>query len=153
LQALVNPADQVAVTDVPNEQEQAIGHPVQGPVAQGQSGQGTGWIVGGLSADSSGADEVAAVKVPVAFQLRAGGLVLQTASHVVPTGSAVLVHEGERGGIRNPLQAQDLDQPGKQGRGVVSPNRGHDASVSQTLMETGEVAGLGRKAAYGEEER
>src|SRR3954468_21955358 len=32
-------------------------------------------------------------------------------------------------------------------------NRRHDASVGQTPTETGEVAGFGGKAAYGEEER
>ena len=99
--------------------------------------------MGGLSADPSGAHEIAAVEVPVAPQLRAGGLVLQTSSDVLPTCSTVHVHEGEGGGIRDALQTQDLDQPAEQGRGVMSPNRRDDPPVSQTLMETGEVAGLG----------
>src|SRR5215212_6799534 len=101
----------------------------------------------GPSAGPAGRDEVAPMRVPVAGQLAAGGLIMQTLSDVLPTGSPVLVHEGEGGGIRDALQAEDLDQPVKQGQSVMGPHHGYDAPLGQALMETGEVAGLGGQAA------
>jgi len=69
------------------------------------------------------------MKMPVAGQLAAGGLVLQTVSHVIPTGSAVLVHEGEGGGIGDALQAENLDQPPEQGRCVMALDRRYDTAL------------------------
>src|SRR5215212_2049690 len=94
----------------------------------------------GPSAGPAGRDEVAPMRVPVAGQLAAGGLILQTLSDVLPTGSAVLVHEGEGGGIRDALQAEDFDQPVKQGRGVASLDRPNDSPGGQTVMQAREVA-------------
>ena len=59
----------------------------------------------------------------------------------------MLIHEGEGGGIRDALQAENLDQPVEQGRGVVSPNRRDNAPVSKAVMQTGEVAGSGSDTA------
>jgi hypothetical protein len=86
-------------------------------------------------------------------QLRAAGLVLQTLSYVLPSRSTVPVHEGQGGGIRDALKAQTLHQPAEQGRGVMRPNRRHEAPLSEALMQSGEVAGLSCKTTQADEER
>jgi len=49
--------------------------------------------------------------------------------------------------------AEDLDQPGEQGRGVMRPNRRHKAPLSEAVMQSGEVAGLSCKTTQADEER
>src|SRR3954454_2284463 len=111
------------------------------------------WVVGGLGAAPARADEVAPAKVPMAGQLRAAGLVLQSACEVLPLRPAVPVHEGQGSGIRDALKAQTLDQPGEQGWGVMRPNRRPEAPLREALMQSGEVAGLSCKTTQADKER
>ena len=71
LQLLVNPADQISIRNVTNEQVQRISRLVQTAVAQVMRWQWTAADVIGLGAGPPQLGVVAALKVPVALELGA----------------------------------------------------------------------------------
>jgi len=91
-QPLIEPADQVAVGNVPDEQEQAVGDLVEVAVSQVLPGQGAAGDVVGLGAGARAFAVPAAVKMPVALQLGAGWASVETALDVGPGRLTVLRH-------------------------------------------------------------
>jgi hypothetical protein len=87
IQAPVDPADQVAASNVANEQVQGIRGLVQPSVAQPMTGQRAARQVIGLGAGVPGLVVSAAVKMPVAVELRAAWLPTQVAGNSKATWS------------------------------------------------------------------
>jgi hypothetical protein len=74
VEAAVDPSHQVAIGQVANEQEQAVGGLVQAAIAQRVKRQETGGEMLRLIARASNLAIAAVVKVPVALKLGAGRL-------------------------------------------------------------------------------
>jgi len=72
VEAVIDPADQVAVGNVANEQVQAVGNLIQMAVSQAMGRQGTRRDVIRLGAGTTRLFEPAGVEMPIAFQLWAG---------------------------------------------------------------------------------
>src|SRR5262245_59646488 len=80
---------------------------------------------------------MAAVEIPVALKLRAGGLVGQRRFNLVPARPAVLVHVARNYTIGNALVAQLYHQPVEQGRRIVLVDRRPNGTiVCLTLVYT-----------------
>ena len=84
LQPLVDPADQIAIGNVANEQVQRIGGLVQVAVAQVMGRQRTAADVIGLGAGSAELGVAAAVEMPVALELGASGALGKFLVDIVP---------------------------------------------------------------------
>ena len=74
LQSVIDPADQVAVGNIANEQVQAVGNLVEMAVSQPMGWQRAGGNVVRLGAGAARLLVSAVMKMPIGFQLRAGWL-------------------------------------------------------------------------------
>jgi hypothetical protein len=92
LQPLVNPADQIPIGNVANEQLDGIGGLVEVAVAQVMGREWTAAHVIGLGAGSAELGVSAAMEVPVALELGAGGTLGKFLVDIVPLHIAVLLH-------------------------------------------------------------
>ena len=119
LQLLVDPTDQVAVGNVPNEQVQRIGGLVEAAVAQVMRWQWTAADVIGLGAGPPQLGVVAALKVPVALELGATGISGKFFVDLGPSHVTMLLHVGGGDLIRDTLVTERCDQPIEDRRGVV----------------------------------
>ena len=119
LQPLVDPADQIAVGNVANEQVERIGELVQVAVAQVVGRQRTVADVIGLGASPAELGVPAGVKVPVAFEFWASGAVGQFFVDVLPSQITVLLHVVVGNLIGDALVAERRDQPIEHCRGVA----------------------------------
>ena len=81
---IIDPADQVTIGDIPNEQIQAIGHLVEMAVSQPMRWQRTSGNVVRLGAGAARLLVSAVVKMPVALQLRALLLPLPNSCELSP---------------------------------------------------------------------
>ena len=107
----VDPADQVAIGDVPDKQVERIGGLIEPTVAQVMARH---WAVVDMVRLGAGAAAFvvpAAIEMPVAGELRAGGAVTELGVDVVPPRSAVRLHVVEGHAIRDALIAQRRHQP------------------------------------------
>ena len=118
LELPVDPADQVAIGNVANEQEQGIGHLVEPTVPQVVGRQRAGGNVVGLGAGSAALVVPAAVEMPVALELWASGLAATLASISAHWRPAVPLHVFLGDLVRDALVAQRRHQPIEQRRGV-----------------------------------
>ena len=118
LQTPVDPADQVAVSDVANEQIQRIGGLIEPAVAQPGSRQRAVGEVVGLGAGEPALVVPAVVKVPVASELRAAWPSAQGAFDHMPRREAVAVHKVLGDLVGNALVAQGRDEVIEQGRRI-----------------------------------
>jgi hypothetical protein len=71
-EAGVDPTDQIVGSDVPDEQEQAVGGLVEPTVAEAMGGEGTAWQVLGFRTGTRALVISAVVEMPVALKLGAG---------------------------------------------------------------------------------
>jgi hypothetical protein len=137
VQAPVDPADEVTVGDVADEQIQRIGGLIESAIAEPGSGQRAIREVVGLGACEPALVVPAIVKMPVAAQLGTGRSFSQAALDHMPRGETVAIHEVLRDLVRNALIAQCCDKLIKQGRGIPAAD-----SLSQVFPvgpETGFV--------------
>ena len=103
---VVDPADQVPVGDVPDEQVQAVGQLVQPTVPEPMGWQRAAVEVVRLGAGAAGLFVAAAMKLPVVFQLRAAGAAGKLGAEVLPGRPAVALHVVVGDLVRDPLVAQ-----------------------------------------------
>ena len=81
-QLLVDPADEIAIGNIPHEQEQAVRHLVEAAVPQRMAGQGAGVDVAGLRARVGPFVVSAVVEPPVPAELRARWALRDNASAI-----------------------------------------------------------------------
>jgi hypothetical protein len=134
-ESLVDPSDQVAVTDIPDEQKQGIGHLVEAAVPQVVGWQRAGSNMVGLGAGPADLVEPAAMEVPVALELGAGGTSAQLSSDIGPGHVPMRLHVGFGDLIRDALVAQRSDQPIEQCWRVATSNRGGDPGPTSFMAD------------------
>ena len=145
VQPVIDPADQVAVGNVANEQVQAVGDLVEVAVSQLMGWQRAGRNVVRLGAGAAGLLVAAVMKMPIGLQLRAGrplGQILQT---VAPGRSAMVCHVIGGDLVRDALKAEIVDQPVEQRRGVVPVDGGAQILIVKffdQVERAGEAADL-----------
>jgi hypothetical protein len=123
LQLGVDPADQIAVGNVADEQEQAIGGLVEVAIPQVMARQGAAANVIGLGTGAAALFVLAAMEMPVALELGATDTVAELLVHLVPRRSPAFLHVviGDR--IGDALVAQGGHQPVEHNSGVAMPDR------------------------------
>ena len=107
----VDPADQVAIGNVANEEVEGIGGLVETAVAQVVARHWTSADVVGLGAGAAELVVPAAVEMPVALQLRASGAATELGLDIMPLRAAVSLHVVVGHAIRDALVAQRRHQP------------------------------------------
>jgi hypothetical protein len=124
LQLVVDPADQIAVDKVADEQEQGVGGLVEVAIPQVMARQRTGANVIGLSAGRADLFVFAAMEMPVALELGATGSLGELMVNVVPRRPAVPRHVVVGDLIGDALVAhnQSRQQPIEHGRCVAVPD-------------------------------
>jgi hypothetical protein len=137
----VDPADQIAVGDVPNEQEERVGHLVEPTVAQLVGWQGTSVNVIRLRTRSADLVVPTIVEMPVACELGASRTRGDLGVDIGPSGPPVAFHVVGGDLVRDALVAQSRNQPIEQRRGVVAPDGGGNAFGSQLGAEVVDQAG------------
>ena len=143
----VDPADQVAIGNVADEEVQRVGGLVETAVAQVVAGH---WTMSQMVWFGAGAAELvvpAAVEMPVALQLRAGGAATEHGLDIMPLRAAVSLHVVVGHAIRDALIAQRRHQPIKQRRGVEAPDGGGNAFGPQLRANIVDQAGRSGQAA------
>ena len=103
---MVDPADQIAIGDVANEQVKGIGDLVEVAVAQVMGRQRTAANMIGLGAGSAELLVSAAVEMPVAFELGARGTSGKFVVDIVPSHIPMLLHVIGGDLIRDALVAE-----------------------------------------------
>src|SRR3984893_310686 len=126
LQLRVDPADQVTVGNVADEQEQGIGGLVQAPVSQNVLRQRTASDMIRLGAGPADLVVPAIMEVPVALELGTAGAAAELLLNVAPRRPAMPLHVIVGDLIRDALVAQTRHEPVEHGRRVVVPDRGPD---------------------------
>jgi len=131
-----DPAHQIIIGNVADEQVQRVGGLVEPAVPQVMGRQRTVRDVIGLGAGATCLVVPAAMELPIALQLGAAGLVGQSVFNVVPPNAAVLVHVARSHPVGNALVAQPCHQPVEQ-RGciVVRDGRANCAVISPYLLD------------------
>jgi hypothetical protein len=146
-QLAVDPADQIAVGKVADEQEQGVGHLVEVAVAQVMARQRTAANVIGLGTGAAGLAVAAAMKMPVALELGATDALAELLVNVAPGRSPVFRHVVVGDLIGDALVAHRCQQPIEHGRGVAAPDAGSHfiscevgPNVIDQARRTGETA-------------
>ena len=144
-QPAVDPADDVAISQIAHEQEEAVGGLVQPAVAQIMSRQGAVGPMLGVGARVRVLPVPAILEQPVALELRAARLIGECGGDVLPSDPAMLLHVAISNAVRHALIAQRIDQPIENGRRVVSLYRRDDALSRQAdpgIVDQGPGAGI-----------
>jgi hypothetical protein len=116
--SVIDPLDQVAIGEIPNKQIQAVSHLVQMAVSQPMSWQRAGRDAARLGAGAARLLGAAVVKVPIGLQLGAGRPLGETGLDRGPGGLTMFGHVVCGDLIRDPLEAEVIDQPVIQGLGM-----------------------------------
>ena len=119
----VDPADQIAVGKVADEQEQGVGGLVEVAIPQVMARQRTGANVLGLGTGPAGLFVAAAMEMPVGLELGATDTSAELLVNVAPGRPAMPLHVivGDR--IGDALVAQSGHQPIEHNSGVAMPDR------------------------------
>ena len=136
----VDPADEIAIGDIPDEQEEAIGRLVEPAVAQIVGRQGTFRKMIRLGTGLPALPVAAMIEVPIAAQLRAGRACLDQRGDLVPSEPAVPVHVAFGDVVADALVADGVEQPLEQRRGVPTANGGAHAAAGQVATDVVEHA-------------
>jgi hypothetical protein len=118
IQASVDPADEVAACNVADEQVQGVRRLVQPTVTQPVIGQWAAWQMVEFGAGVPGLAVPAAVKLPVASELRTTRCAAKIALNRLPSCQAMALHVVGRDLVGDALVAQYRDKPIEQ-RGRV----------------------------------
>ena len=105
-QAVIDPADQVAVGNVANEQVQAVGNLIEMAVSQAMGWQRASRYVVRLGTGVARLVVSSAMKVPIGFQFWASWSFSQIFADRVPSRLAVSAHVICGNLIRDPLKAK-----------------------------------------------
>ena len=118
----VDPADQIAVGKVADEQEQGVGGLVEVAIPQVMARQGTAANVLGLGTGPAGLFVSAAMEMPVGLELGATDTAAELLVDVAPGRPAMPLHVivGDR--IGDALVAQSCHQPIEHNSGVAMPD-------------------------------
>jgi len=108
-QPLIEPADQVAVGNVPDEQEQAVGDLVEVAVSQPMGWHRAGADVIRLGAGAARLLVSAVIEMPIGFQLRASWSPRQILPDRGPGRATMPVHVIFSDLVRNPLKAEAVN--------------------------------------------
>src|SRR5262245_2042083 len=106
----VDPANQIAIGDVADEQEQAVGHLAEAAVAQPVGWQRAMINMLGFSAGASRLLIAAVMKLPVAVQLRTRGWRSQAPLNIAPAGTAMALQIVGRNLIGDSLMTENGHQ-------------------------------------------
>ena len=123
VEAVIDPADQVAVGNVANEKVQAVGNLIQVAVSQTVSGQGARRDVVRLGAGPARFLVSAGVEMPIGLQLWAGCWSSKVLANRTPGRLPMAAHVIFRNLVRDPLEAEIMYQPVEQCGGVAPFNR------------------------------
>ena len=123
LQLGVDPADQIAVGKVADEQEQRVGGLIEVAVSQVMTWQRTTANVLGLGTGPAALFVAAAMEMPVGLQLRTTGTLIQVPFDIVPGRPAMPLHVRIGRLIGDALVAQSGHQPVEHNSGVAVPDR------------------------------
>jgi hypothetical protein len=134
-QAAVDPSHQVAIGQIANEQEQAVGGLVQAAIAQRVQRQRTGGEMGGLIAGPADLAIPAVVKMPVALQLGARWYGVQICRDAGPGQNAVAVHVLAGNGISDPLVTERWHNPVEQLERIMRFDGGQDPGLKQVVAQ------------------
>jgi hypothetical protein len=118
----VEPPNEIAAGDVPDEQEKAVGGLVQSAVAQARAGHRARIDMVGLRAGKAALVVPAALIMPVATKFRAGGSCPKASLDFGPRGRPVLFHVCAGNRVADPLVAERRKQPVEDRRGVAIGN-------------------------------
>ena len=140
VQPVIDPADQIAVGNVANEQVEAVGNLVEVAVSQAMGWQRAGGDVVRLGAGAARLLVSAGMKIPIGFQLRASWLPGQILADRAPSRLAMPTHVICGNLVRDPLKAEIVDQPVEQRRAVVpfncgTSNLGHENLRSSRMSQ------------------
>jgi hypothetical protein len=108
---VIDPGDQVTVGHVANEQVQTLGKLVEPTVSEPMGWQRTAVELSGLGTGPSGLLIPAAVKLPIAGELRAGWRDGEVGAQVLPGRPAIPLHVAFGNFVRDPLIAQTSLEP------------------------------------------
>ena len=120
---MIDPADQITVNNVADEQEQGVGGLVEVAVSQVVARQRAGANVIGLGTGRAGLFVAAAMEMPVALELGATDAAAELLVNVAPRRSPVFLHVVVGNLIGDALVAQSGHQPIEHGDRVAVPDR------------------------------
>src|SRR3984893_6700621 len=123
---MVDPADQIAIGNVADEQEEGVGGLVQAPVSQNVLRQRTASDMIRLGTRPADLVVPTIMEVPVALELGTAGAAAELLLNVAPRRPAMPLHVIVGDLIRDALVAQTRHEPVEHGRRVVVPDRGPD---------------------------
>lgn len=110
-QLAIDPAHEVTVSDVPDEQIEAKCELVQPPIPEHWTGYWTGVDMIGLGASEAALVVSAAFVVPEGLELPAGGRDLEACLHFGPGRCPMLLHVAPRGAVGDTLKAERRQEP------------------------------------------
>src|SRR5215831_2569613 len=147
LQLPVDPADQIPLGNVTNEQKKRIGGLVQSPVSQNKFRQRTAPDVLGFGTRPTDLVVPAVMEMPVALELRTTGTAIQAALDAAPSRPPVLYHVAIGYVVRDALIADRGHQPvaprtsattsTKRGRAIIGNVAGYPGGASSLSMAGG----------------
>ena len=143
----VDPADEVAASNVAQEEVKTIGRLVQPAVAKAMAGQWACLNMLRLGAAAAAFVVAAAIEHPVVRQSRAGRFPSKSRGDLVPADGAVRLDIAFGDTVGDTLKAEHLQQPGKQLGGVPASDGRHQAApleLSNCVIE--KVAGAADQA-------
>ena len=125
VEAVVDPANQIPVSNVPNKQVETVGNLVEMAVSQAMGRKRAGGDVVRLGAGPTRLLVSAAMKSPIGLQLWATWSLGQILANCPPGRLAMAGHVVCSNLIRNSLKTEVVHQPVKQCGGVMAGNGGN----------------------------
>jgi hypothetical protein len=146
---IIDPADEVTMADVSNEEEQRVGCLIQATITQVMAWQRAAADEARLGAGVRALREPAVLKMPVALKARAGGRCAQGIREIAEAHSPMFVHVSQRDCVSDTLVIHHLHEPVEQCRGIVTTNRGSHAVPGRLRLRFGNKRWRYRKARDG----
>jgi hypothetical protein len=118
-QLAIDPANEIAASDVPDEQKEAVGGLIKPPIPEAWTRYRAGIDMIGLGTGEATLVVPAARVVPVGLEFPAGRRRLEACLHFGPGCGAMLVHVAPGNPVRDTLKAKRRKEPVENGRRVV----------------------------------
>jgi len=125
----IDPADEIAASNVPDEQKEAVGGLVKSPIPELWARYRAGVDMIGLGTGEAALVVPAARVVPIGVELLAGGRSLEACIHRGPGCGPMLLHVASGNSIRDSLKAERCKEPIENGRRLARRD-----SLIQTRM-------------------
>lgn len=118
-QLAIDPANEVAASDVSDEQKEAVGGLIKPPIPEAWTRYGAGVDMLGLGTGEASLVVPAALVVPVGGELLAGGRFLKACLDLEPGCGPMLLHVAPGNSVRDTLKAERRKEPIENGRRIA----------------------------------